>query len=270
MLMLPKRMIFEVTRRCNYNCPYCYCIWNERPEFATHELDTAEWKGIIDRCVDEGVCDILFTGGEPIARQDVFELLSYARRKGPGIRLEIYTNGSLVTETVLRRLKRMRVRLSTSLPGLASYGAMTGTRRTYRHVLEMIARAAELNWPVSVGVTVTSVNADEVENAVAAAIVSGAGIVQIAPVMAEGRCRRRMDLMLSRRKWNSIKARIGRLPGRTTVLVFCDEMLCDCRPQPPFLRRSYALRGQFKCPAGRDFSVIGPDGRMRRCLHSLD
>ena len=233
------------------------------------ELGTAEWKEVVDRCADEGVVDLLFTGGEPMSRQDIFDLLSHARRKCPEMRLEIYTNGSLVTEAILRRLKRLKVHLSTSLPGLFSYGESTGTRRTYRHVLEMVARAAELKWPVSVGVTVTSANADEAENAVAAAIVSGAGVVQVGPVMAGGRCRDRMDLMLSRGKWNSLKRKIRKIQGGTAIL-FCDEMLCDCRPQPAMLRRSYAMKCGVKCRAGKDFAVIGPDGRMRRCLHSLD
>lgn len=267
--MMPKRMILEVTKRCNYRCPFCYCIWHEKPELATRELDTAEWKNVIDRCVGEGVCELLLTGGEPLLRRDIFELLSHARRNHPELGLEVYTNGSLVTEAVLRRLKRMKVRLSTSLPGLTSYGEMTGTRRTYRHVLAMVARASELKWPVSVGVTVTSANAIEAENAVAAAIVSGAGIVQVGPVMAGGRCRERMDLMLSRGKWNSLKGEIRQMQGGAAVL-FCDEMLCDCRPQPAMLRRSYALKCGLKCHAGEDFAVIGPDGRMRRCLHSLD
>lgn len=267
--MMPKRMMLEVTKRCNYRCPFCYCIWHEKPELANRELDTTEWKNVIDRCVGEGARELLLTGGEPLLRRDIFELLFHARRSHPELGLEVYTNGSLVTEAALRRLKRMKVRLSTSLPGLASYGEMTGTRRTYRHVLAMVARAAELKWPVSVGVTVTSINMDEAENAVAAAMVSGAGIVQVGPVMAGGRCRERMDLMLSRGKWNSLKRKIRRMQGGSTAL-FCDEMLCDCRPQPVKLRRSYALKCGSKCRAGEDFAVVGPDGRMRRCLHSLD
>ena len=127
----------------------------------------------------------------------------------------------------------------------------------------------ELKWSVSVGVTVTSANVNEVENAVAAAAVSGAGIVQVGPVMAEGRCRGRPDLMLSRRKWNALRERLRQLRSGVPV-VFCDEMFCDCRPQPAAIRRRYAMKGEFKCPAGKDFAVIGPDGRMRRCLHSLD
>ena len=47
MTTLPKRMILEVTKRCNYRCSYCYCIWHERPDLVGDELDAQGWRDII-------------------------------------------------------------------------------------------------------------------------------------------------------------------------------------------------------------------------------
>ena len=270
MISLPKRIILEVTKRCNYRCPYCYCIWHERPDLVGPELDTQGWRGIVDCCAQSGIRELLFTGGEPLMRPDLFELLAYARAQLPEARLEVYTNGSLLTESILRRFKRLKVHLSTSLQGLRTYGEMTGTRRTFVKALEFIGRAAEIKWPVAVGVSITSRNLHEACDMVAAAAVSGAGVIQVSPMMAEGKGRARIDLMLPRREWRQLKMKIKDLPTGNTPVVFCDEMLCDCRRQPSALRRVYAQRNRAECPAGKSFAVFGPDGRPRRCLHTLD
>ena len=214
--------------------------------------------------------ELLFTGGEPLIRSDLFKLLAYARAQLPEARLEVYTNGSLLSEIVLRRFKRLKVHLSTSLQGLRTYGEMTGTRRTFARTLEFIGRAAELKWPVSVGVSITSRNLHEACDMVAAVAVAGAGVIQVSPMMAEGRGRARIDLMLSRKEWRHLKMKIKAMPTGDIPVVFCDEMFCDCRRQPSALRRAYVQRNRTECPAGRLFAVFGPDGRLRRCLHTLD
>jgi len=93
----PLHMTLELTAKCNFRCPYCYCVWHEYPALAKPELDTAGWMAVLDKCAADGVTDVLFTGGEALLR---------------------------------------RVHLATSLQGLATYGAMTGTRRSYRRLLE--------------------------------------------------------------------------------------------------------------------------------------
>ena len=127
-MRFPRHMTLELTAKCNFRCPYCYCLWHEFPEIAKPELDTAGWKAILDKCADDEVEDILFTGGETLLRSDLFQILSYARRRLPRADLPLFTNASLLDEPLVKRLKRRRIRLATSLQGLTTYGAMTGTR----------------------------------------------------------------------------------------------------------------------------------------------
>ena len=69
---LPKQLIFELTAKCNYRCPFCYCLWHEFPSLGAPELDTSGWKAVLDRCAESGVEDILFSGGEALLRPDLF------------------------------------------------------------------------------------------------------------------------------------------------------------------------------------------------------
>ena len=156
MIDLPEKLLFEVTACCNYHCPFCYCVWHEFPQLAAPELDTDAWKGIIDECAARGVKEIIFTGGEATLREDLWELMEYACNHLNGGDIALFTNGSLMTEERISWCKERRIRLSTSLQGLRTYARQTGTRRNYKRVLRFMARAAELGWPVSVSISVSS------------------------------------------------------------------------------------------------------------------
>ena len=266
----PKNMTLELTAKCNFRCPYCYCLWHEYPELAKPELDTDGWKRVLDRCAADGVKELLFTGGEALLRPDLFTILNYARRLLPDAELSLFTNASRLTETLLRRFKRLHIQLATSLQGLASYGAMTGTRRTYRRLLTVLARAAELHWPIAVSVTVTRANLPEAADLFVAAALSGARTIQVGPMMMGGRGVAHPELMVSREAWADVKARIRALPDAHVPYTFCDEFICQCRPDTSqTLLDRWGDSNRKPCPAGKTFGVVGPNGLYRSCLHAL-
>ena len=267
----PRHTTLELTAKCNFRCPYCYCVWHEYPALAKPELNTNGWKAVIDKCAEDGVEDILFTGGEALLRKDLFAIIDHARRAMPKCQLSLFTNASRLTEPLIAKFKRRRVSLATSLQGLRTYGEMTGTRRSYRRLLAVLARAAEMKWPIAVSMTITRANMEEAADMFAAAALSGATNILIGPMMAGGHALAHPELMLSRAEWNATKDAIRALPDCGVPFTFCDEFFCECRnDQPPArLRRRWRDPSHAPCPAGRDSGVIGPAGQFRGCLHSL-
>jgi len=264
---LPRRLSLEVTARCNYACPFCYCVWHERPELAGPELGTEEWGAILEECARRGVKEVQFTGGEPLLRDDLDELIDRAR--AAGLKTAVYTNASLLDEERLEGFKRRRVSISTSLPGLASHGTMTGTDREAWPTLEAVERAAELGWPMGVGITVARPNLAEAADLVAAAALAGAAAIQIGAVMWEGRMKANSGWMLTAEEWASAKAAVRAVATGKARVTFADEFFCSCREQPgnPGARWPSPPGA---CPAGKAFGVIGPTGTFRRCLHTLE
>ena len=268
-MKLPPHIILEVTTRCNYRCPFCYCVWHEFPALSRPALDTAGWRSVIEECAEKGVKSLLFTGGEALLRKDIRDLLDYARDMLPEGDLSLFTNGSRLSDEVLRYLKRRRIRIATSLQGLRTYGEMTGTHRGYRPLLRTIARASELRWPLSVSITVNKVNLSEAADMFIAAALSHPASIQIGAMMAEGRGRSHPELMLTPAEWSSFKQQIRELPNCGVSYSFCDEFYCHCRKYPAEWRTRFGWNVK-PCAAGRDFGVIGPDGKFRKCLHTVE
>ena len=267
---LPKRLCFELTSKCNYRCPFCYCVWHEFPELAKPERDTVFWLSVLDCCAENEVNDILFTGGEVLLRTDLCKLLSYARKRLPVASLGLFTNTALMSEEFLYFCRRKKIRLSTSLQGLSTHGAMTGTRRRCFRTLEWIARASELHWSMSVGLTATRVNRREFADMYCAAALANAKDIQMGTMMLGGRGRTNPDLALTQTEWEELKSEIRSLPDYGVAYVFCDEQICECRPQPEDFQRNFSFPMKRVCKAGIDFGVIGPNGKIRKCLHTVE
>jgi len=94
-------VVWNVTNRCNLRCVHCYAGATETTD--PRELTADEGRKLIDDLADTGCPVILFSGGEPYLRQDVFELGSYAAQRG--LRPVVSTNGTLITRDVAVRTR---------------------------------------------------------------------------------------------------------------------------------------------------------------------
>ncbi|OBQ56317.1 radical SAM protein [Halodesulfovibrio spirochaetisodalis] len=109
-----KLIAWEVTRSCNLACKHCRAEAHEEPY--PGELDTAEAKALIDTFPSVGNPIIIFTGGDPMMRSDVYELIAYATEKG--LRCVMSPNGTLITPETARKMKEAGVqRCSISIDG---------------------------------------------------------------------------------------------------------------------------------------------------------
>ena len=94
-------IVWNMTRRCNLKCVHCYAQAVD-PE-GKDEISTEQAKQIIDDLAQYGAPVMLFSGGEPLVRQDLTELAHYA--VGKGMRAVISTNGTLITKEKAKELK---------------------------------------------------------------------------------------------------------------------------------------------------------------------
>ncbi|MEI7527308.1 MAG: radical SAM protein [Elusimicrobiota bacterium] len=101
---LPVLSEIALTYRCNLACRFCYASCGCRKDESAKELGTAEIKKILDIIAGEAeIPSVSFTGGEPLLRPDIAELVTHAKRRGLWVNL--ITNGTLATPETVGALK---------------------------------------------------------------------------------------------------------------------------------------------------------------------
>lgn len=116
---------WEVTRSCNLACKHCRA--EAHPEPYPGELSSEEARALIDTFPETGDPIIIFTGGEPLMRPDIFALAAHARSRG--LRSVMAPNGTLITPEAARRMKQAgiaRCSISIDGPESASHDAFRG------------------------------------------------------------------------------------------------------------------------------------------------
>ncbi len=94
---VPETVSFEITRKCKCQCAHCVISGGEG------ELDTSTVKKVIDEALDMGAFIITFTEGDPMLREDIFELIEYVDKERAIVNM--YTPGTEMTPEAAKRLK---------------------------------------------------------------------------------------------------------------------------------------------------------------------
>ena len=129
-------VVWNCTRRCNLRCRHCYSASTDKP--APDELTGDEARAMIDDLGRFGVPVLLFSGGEPLMRPDLMELIRHARKAG--IRPVLSTNGTLITSDAAGRLAEAHLSYAgVSLDGLQEANdAFRGREGAFQEALEGI------------------------------------------------------------------------------------------------------------------------------------
>ncbi len=159
----PLRMVaWELTRNCNLSCVHCRASATCGPY--EDELTTEECKGIIDGILEFSSPTVILTGGEPLLRDDIFEIIEYGHKKG--LRLVIAVNGTLLTTEKAKRLKAGGIqRVSMSIDGKdkESHDRFRGVEGSFDAVMRAALILTEVGLPFQINTTVTSRNAGDLE-----------------------------------------------------------------------------------------------------------
>lgn len=170
-LGLPIAGNFELTARCNFNCPMCYVhLSNEEVCARGGELTAKQWLKIAEQARDKGMIFALLTGGEPLVRKDFFEI--YDGMRNMGLIVSINSNGSMLQGKILERfLETPPFRFNISLYGGCdeTYRKMCGLP-VYSQVKENIRALRQAGVDVSLNLSITPYNRDDLEKIYADAV----------------------------------------------------------------------------------------------------
>jgi radical SAM protein len=157
----PFTIAWEVTRACAYACVHCRADAQHRRD--PRELNTEQALRLIDRLADFGNNPILiFTGGDPMMRKDLFELIAHAAARGLRCSLTP-TATALPTRERLEQARQAgirRVALSLDAPRAAIHDDFRRVPGSWQRTMDILRRAQEAGLSVQVNTTVAKHNVD--------------------------------------------------------------------------------------------------------------
>ncbi len=151
-------VVWNSTLKCNLKCVHCYANAGKKVD----ELSTTDAKKMIDDLAEMRVPVLLFSGGEPLLREDIYELAEYANEKG--LPCSLSTNGTLITEKVAERLKESGFSyVGVSIDGLRETNdRFRGVKGAFDKAFEGLINAKNAGIMTGIRFTVTKYNIRDV------------------------------------------------------------------------------------------------------------
>jgi radical SAM protein len=156
----PFTIAWEVTRACAYACVHCRADAQHKRH--PDELTTGEAFQLIDRLAEFGQPILIFTGGDPMMRRDLFELIDYATQKGLRCSLTP-TATALPTRQRLQMAMEAgirRIALSLDAPRPEIHDDFRKVKGSWQRTMDILQRALEVGLSVQVNTTVANHNVD--------------------------------------------------------------------------------------------------------------
>lgn len=151
---IPLAIAWAITDRCNYRCKYCY-RWTNNAE----ELSTKEAFSLIDEFSKIGTKIVNISGGEPLIRDDIGEIINYLSKKN--ISVQLTSNGKLVPKKITQ-LKNLNF-IKLSFDGPQEIHDFLRQKGSYQEVINAIRVAKQNNLKIKLNFTITSHNVDYID-----------------------------------------------------------------------------------------------------------
>lgn len=158
----PTLVSWNVTSRCNLRCAHCYMDAGDGG--GALELSTSEAKMLVDQVNRAGSPVLILSGGEPLLRDDLFEIAEYGTQQG--LRMAIGTNGTLIDDRTAVRLagagiRKAAISLDSADPGV--HDRFRGVTGAWERAVAGIEACRDAGIPVQVHTTVTLQNHRDLE-----------------------------------------------------------------------------------------------------------
>ncbi len=265
----PRIIAFEVTRRCRYICRHCRAnagIFDEK------DLTTNECKKILKSIAKyisprgaAGKCILIFTGGEPMERSDIYELIQFAHKSG--LKPVLATCGYLVDEKSIVKLKKAGITaLSFSIDGAnaETHDRFRDVKGAFDSTINAVKIAHKARVRFQINTTISKINAGEVIGIARLAKELGAYCFNPFILVPTGRGREIANEILDSVEYEVLLNELLRIKLRAEI-----KVRVTCGPQFARVCKQAEAKGLmedvFGCMGGRGFGFISYRGDVQTC-----
>jgi heme b synthase len=247
---------WEVTRNCNLSCMHCRASATKGPY--TGELDTRTSLELLNQIAEVGSPIIILTGGEPLLRDDIFEIVEYGTAKG--LRMVMAPNGTLITKHTARQMAMSGLkRISISLDGATkeSHDRFRGVDGAFEGALRGARHAREAGIEFQINTTITKTNLFEISGIQELAAKIGAVAHHIFLLVPTGRGKYIVDQEISAAEYEHTLNWFYDQQGKTPL-----QLKATCAPHYYRILRQRAKQEGKKVT----YDTHGLDAVTRGCL----
>ena len=253
---------WNTTNACNMYCKHCY---RDAGAKLSEELSTDEAKTLLEGIKRAGFKIMIFSGGEPLTRPDILELVEYAASLSL---IPVFgTNGTLITETMAADLKKAGAKgMGISLDSLDK--DKHDTFRDYKGAWDGAVRGMEncrkVNLPFQIHTTVMDWNSGELEQMTDFAVKIGAKAHHFFFLVPTGRAATIEEESLRAEAYEEVLRRI--MKKQTEVDI---ELKPTCAPQFMRIAGEMGIKTRFRrgCLAGLSYCIVSPKGKVQPCAY---
>ena len=254
----PMIVSWMTTNQCNLKCAHCY---QDAEEATDKELSTDEGKKMIDEIARAGFKVMIFSGGEPLMRPDIYELVAHAAENG--LRPVFGSNGTLITPEVAVRLKEagacaMGISVDSLVP--EKHDKFRGLPNAYDLTMAGIEACRQAGLPFQLHTTVVDWNRDEVCAITDFAVEIGAIAHYVFFLIPVGRGKFIQETSLQVLENEKLLADLMRKAAQVPI-----DVKPTCAPQFTRVAKQLGVETRFTrgCLAGLTYCVVGSEGIVR-------
>ncbi|ABB15441.1 putative heme d1 biosynthesis radical SAM protein NirJ2 [Carboxydothermus hydrogenoformans] len=253
---------WNTTNQCNLYCEHCYRDAGAKVE---EELSTEEGKALIDEIVKAGFKIMIFSGGEPLMREDILELVDYASQKG--LKPVFGTNGTLITLEMAQKLKKagaLAMGISLDSVDPEKHDRFRASPGSWEKAVEGMKNCKAAGLPFQIHTTVVEWNYDEVEQLTDFAVEIGAIAHHIFFLVPTGRAVNIEQESLRAEQYEKLLHRIMKKQKEVPI-----ELKPTCAPQFMRIAKQMGMDLRFGrgCLAGISYCIISPKGDVQPCAY---
>lgn len=266
----PAHPVWEMTTACNLRCIHCHASGGKP---AGDELTTEEAKSLLDQLAEVPEFRMMaFTGGEPLVRKDLFELLAYSQALG--FTNTMATNATLIDDEVARRLRRFGLAIAAvSLDGFTAeqHDMVRGISSSFEAAIRGMRALRRAGIVLHVNITAMEYNVEQLEELMTLVDALGTGILLMYQLVPVGRGRSISEAALDLGA-NERLIRFMVDAQRSTRAIM--EPVAGPQYWPFLLQRARISSGPLLrlaetvfhgCSAGRGFVYVKPNGDVWPC-----
>jgi putative heme d1 biosynthesis radical SAM protein NirJ2 len=244
---------------------YCEHCYRDAGAKASDELNTEEGKALIDEIAKAGFKIMVFSGGEPLMREDIFELVSHARSRE--LRPVFGSNGTLITPEVARKLKEsgaMAMGISLDSVDPFKHDKFRSTIGGWEGAVEGMRNCRGAGLPFQIHTTVVDWNYNEVEELTDFAVSIGAMAHHVFFLVPTGRAVNIEQESLRAEQYEELLHRIMKKQQQVDI-----ELKPTCAPQFMRIAKQMGMKMRFTkgCLAGTSYCIISPTGDVQPCAY---